>query len=719
MKLSPRFQSAFKVALAIVIAFGVALWMDWEKPYWAGFAVAFISLETAGASLNKAAMRMLGTLVAIAAVFAFLALFPQQRWLFMTVVSLYVGLCAYMMTGEKHQYFWYASGFICVVIAVNTSNSLTAFQIAVERAQETGTGILVYSLISTLVWPRSSQSALEETFRKLRATQTGLYQNYLSLTTGKIAAGDARTLRLQESQLRTRAGQLLTAAETDSYDVWESRRQWRYFHKLSTELSETLERWRESLPPIQDLGLAKHLPNYEALSIEIEQRFEEIAIMLDGQAPNRLPEEIDLKVDRTAVGALDHFQMAAFSVFLTHTERLEALSRLMFDCVQALKGLGGGTPNTTADEFPPRGLTFDPDRFQGAVTVMATLWLAFLIWIYVDPPGHASFVLLPTVFTMVCVKGGINPSMLALPIILFTLFAGFVYVFVMPHLSGYGQLGSMLFVVSFAITYMFASPRQAGLKSIALAMFLSNISIQNQQTYNFAAFMNGLVMLTMVAVFIIATAYIPHSPRPEKIFLRLLSRFFRQAEFMISRLAIEGDRVEATRLSWRMHGCVNNLMALPPKLARWGARIDHKALPHPEAEQIQAMVNSLAIIADRIGMLTADRRLAQPDFILKALQEDFKMWRVSAQEIFRNWSCGNVADAQAHQLSDKLELLINRLEARLDALRHQIDRPVLAEEEHINFYRILGSYRSLSEAIVAHARLVNGFRWERWQEERF
>jgi len=93
-------------------------------------------------------MRMLGTLVAIVAAFTFLALFPQQRWLFMAIVSLYVGFCAYMMTGKKHQYFWYPSGFICVVISVDSSNSLSAFQIAVERAQETGTEILVYSLVS-------------------------------------------------------------------------------------------------------------------------------------------------------------------------------------------------------------------------------------------------------------------------------------------------------------------------------------------------------------------------------------------------------------------------------------------------------------------------------------------------------------------------------------------------------------------------------------------
>ena len=114
--LSTRAKEAIKTALAITIAMGIALWMDWEKPYWAGFAVAFISLPMEGQSLNQGAMRMLGTLVACAVALTFLAWFPQERWWFMVVVSLYVGFCAYMMTGPKRQYFWYASGFICIVI---------------------------------------------------------------------------------------------------------------------------------------------------------------------------------------------------------------------------------------------------------------------------------------------------------------------------------------------------------------------------------------------------------------------------------------------------------------------------------------------------------------------------------------------------------------------------------------------------------------------------
>ena len=59
IKLTTRTKEAVKTGLAMAIAYGIALQMDWDRPYWAAFAVAFISLPTAGQSLHKGARRRL------------------------------------------------------------------------------------------------------------------------------------------------------------------------------------------------------------------------------------------------------------------------------------------------------------------------------------------------------------------------------------------------------------------------------------------------------------------------------------------------------------------------------------------------------------------------------------------------------------------------------------------------------------------------------------
>ena len=43
----------------------------------------------------------------------------------------------------------------------------------------------------------------------------------------------------------------------------------------------------------------------------------------------------------------------------------------------------------------------------------------------------------------------------------------------------------------------------------------------------------------------------------------------------------------------------------------------------------------------------------------------------------------------------------------------------LSTEDCRNLYRLLGSYRSVSEAAVGFAELADGIDWSEWQEPRF
>src|SRR5210317_1496276 len=87
VKLSRKAKESIKVALAMVIAYGISLWMDWDRAYWAAFAVAFVSLASIGQSMNKAALRMVGTLVAMVIALIFISFFAQDRWPFILVLT--------------------------------------------------------------------------------------------------------------------------------------------------------------------------------------------------------------------------------------------------------------------------------------------------------------------------------------------------------------------------------------------------------------------------------------------------------------------------------------------------------------------------------------------------------------------------------------------------------------------------------------------------------
>jgi len=127
----------------------------------------------------------------------------------------------------------------------------------------------------------------------------------------------------------------------------------------------------------------------------------------------------------------------------------------------------------------------------------------------------------------------VRVSSLFLPAAVSILFAILLYVFVMPRLASFVGLGVLLFAVTFAIGWLFHTPRQGVGRTFGLVMFLTIASITNEQTYNFLSAATTALMFLLVLALLAVTAHIPYSARPEKVFLRLLGRLFRSAEYLM------------------------------------------------------------------------------------------------------------------------------------------------------------------------------------------
>src|SRR5215510_4967929 len=226
---SDRIKAAIKTALAMVLAYGVALSMDWDNPHWAGFAVAFCSLSTVGESLNKGLLRLSGTLFGGLAALTLIALFPQDRWLFLTCMSVFIGFCILMMFGASRRYFWQVAGLSLPLLAVaGGANAPNDFQAIILRTEETALGILSYSLVWLLIWPASTRDVLEDAVRRLVTVHRQLTSLYLTSTIGEPHDAEVEALRREATQVLARLGGLLDGAVADSYETWEARHAWRH-----------------------------------------------------------------------------------------------------------------------------------------------------------------------------------------------------------------------------------------------------------------------------------------------------------------------------------------------------------------------------------------------------------------------------------------------------------------------------------------------------------
>jgi uncharacterized membrane protein YccC len=720
--LSRRAKEAIKTGLAMAVAFGIALAMNWDNPHWAGFAVAVISLSTTGQSLNKGAMRMLGTLIAAVVSLSLLAMFPQDRWLLMIALSAYIAACTYMVTGKRQQYFWFVSAFVCVIIVVSGGpDSENAFATAIERTQETGMGILVYGLISAFIWPQSSRPDLEAASLKLTTVQHQLFRHYRSLMAGHGNAGQTHQQRMQLVRLAGQTGKALAAAETDSYRVREVRHLWHSFHRDAIALGETLEQWRESFPEIRELDLRRLLPTLDVFCDGLEARFAAIEAAQSGKPHAADPGSAKLDVDNAAMRKLGHFQQAAVTLTLVQLERIDELSRRMLGAARIIMSFEVASADERPQKAASQTWSVDTDRLVLVARVLVTLWVAYLLWIYVDPPGHASFALMATVFALVfAMTPQVSPLSMMVPFAGGTILTGLIYVFVMPLLSTYWQLGLMIFIVTAAIYYLFAEPRHALAKIGAIVPFVSLTSIENQQTYNFAAFANSAAMIMLAISLNVVMAYIPTSPRPEKLFLRLFARFFRQTDFLLSRVALDWEHTAGVggrlRASFYGHG----LLELWQQLALYGPRIDPKSVPDATAAKVQAVVNGLGALAFRMKELVEVRELALGERVVHELRDDLRKWRLVILDHIRLWiESPEAASRNPADLRDRLNTRLTALEDRIEEVLEAGEQGEFDNQTYRNLYRLLGSFRGLSEACINLAAAGQDIDWAQWREARF
>ena len=264
-----------------------------------------------------------------------------------------------MMGGSKFQYFWQVAGFVTVIICMDGGpDPVNAFDTAILRAQETGLGILVYSLVAVLLWPSSSRADFYAAAGNLASTQHQLYQAYLRLMQGQGGAEKAQPLRAQEVQVQTRFGQLLDAAETEDYEVWELRRQWRQLSapgsRPDRDHGALARELRRGAGPRSAASAARSGGLWRSRSSSGWHR--SIACW-PGMPRSRHRRPWTWRSTGMPINRLSHFHKAAVAVTRSRLQHLERLTRSLFEAVCDIKGFGEavastGVGNTPSTLFP-------------------------------------------------------------------------------------------------------------------------------------------------------------------------------------------------------------------------------------------------------------------------------------------------------------------------------------------------------------------------------
>jgi hypothetical protein len=458
------------------------------------------------------------------------------------------------------------------------------------------------------------------------------------------------------------------------------------------------------------------LPTVDALLDEIDARFSSMVPLPSRDSSIRPPAEVSLTLDREALRQRLPLDRAAVIVARGQLEALDALSA---DAVTRLQELASNRSavkarrgRIAASKQPAASPASDLDHLRGATLVAATVLAGFLLWVFVNPPGHASWFMFPAIIAMMVAgtqqlsaKGFIRPTAIALALGIA------IYVFVLPKLSTFAELGVVLFAAMFAVNYFFHGIGQfAGMVGV-----LMGISVQHQQAYSFAAMANTYVFVLSTFILVYAMSYMIQSPRPEKAVLWLVRRFFRSARFLVARTASDATGAfERWRVAWHRQ----ELQRLPSKISAWSKAIDRKAFPANTPERVDDLVTALQAMAHRIDELLDSRAAVSSRSLALTLADDIREWRVRLESVFAAWAL-SPETAAAEELGAPSSDWRRALDERIDVATRGEQAATVDDADWRCFYTLLGGYRGVSAAILSYDDSARQIDWAAWREERF
>lgn len=166
---APVFGYLLKVLLASLFAMWLSLKFELDQPRTAMLTVAIVMQSRSGMVFAKSYYRLLGTLVGITVSLVLVALFAQERVLFLLSMALWIGLCtAGSMVYRNHQsYGFVLAGYtLCIVgLPAAISPELT-FNIAVTRISEILIGLICATMVSDLVFPQRLWDVIQAKVRQ-------------------------------------------------------------------------------------------------------------------------------------------------------------------------------------------------------------------------------------------------------------------------------------------------------------------------------------------------------------------------------------------------------------------------------------------------------------------------------------------------------------------------------------------------------------------------
>lgn len=165
--LSKKLKFAIKVSFSLMLAYMIPMAMGWDQANIAAMTVMFIAGSgTLRNSFNMGILRIVGTVIGATIGLTLIALFPQERVLYLLSLSLVMATITYLhraYQGDKT--ILMLTGVVTMMMY--TSGPENAFIYGIDRTYMTIFGIVIYTAVGVFIWPDKNENNDTQSKQKL------------------------------------------------------------------------------------------------------------------------------------------------------------------------------------------------------------------------------------------------------------------------------------------------------------------------------------------------------------------------------------------------------------------------------------------------------------------------------------------------------------------------------------------------------------------------
>ncbi len=251
-------RTAFAALIAVLISFSFHL----ETPYWSGMTVVVVANLYTGSIIDKATMRIVGTIAGAFIGFFVAGLVVNSFLLYLISCFLIIVIAVYYYNLSSYGYA-YLLGALCAFIVISqlAMNPQNAFFVAIWRPVEIGIGVIVSAISAYAIFPNHLKDNIKVQAHDIFDDFSAEFKLLAtSLLRGKIDFDAVAQSNLKIKKKIRKAVELIGAMNHEIGVTQERTDELRAFLDSFYDLSRQLQYLNLSSPKDEDLSAIRSLP---------------------------------------------------------------------------------------------------------------------------------------------------------------------------------------------------------------------------------------------------------------------------------------------------------------------------------------------------------------------------------------------------------------------------------------------------------------------------